>query len=36
MQNWQNNLYNFGKLKNQNQIIQEVREAGTMSVLAML
>ena len=36
MQTWQNNFYDFGKLKNTNEIIAAVKEAGTTSVLAIL
>ena len=36
MQVWHNKLYDFGKLKSPNEIAQQVKEAGTISVLAIL
>ena len=36
MQVWHNQLYDFGKIRSPNEAAQQVKEAGTISVLAML
>ena len=36
IQTWQNNFYEFGILKNQQEMVQSVQAAGTASVLAIL